>query len=199
MLQRAPYPPDDAFFRFSDLPGAVRLARGRVVLFPGDCLTTLDQWPANCVDAVVTDPPYHLQSIVKRFGSPTAAPAQFGTDGAYARMSRGFMGFLWDGGDIAFRPETWAAVMRVLKPGGHMVAFGGDRTYHRLACAIEDAGFEVRRTIVWAYGQGMPKSLDVGKAIDRAAGAVRKVARDIPATDAAQYHDGTGSDLKTGF
>ena len=103
------------------------------------------------------DPPYHLTSVVKRFGGPDAAPAQFGKDGAFQRASTGFMGKQWDGGDIAFRPETWAAVMRVLKPGGHLVAFSGTRTYHRMACAIEDAGFEIRDQLAWTYGQGFPK------------------------------------------
>jgi len=125
--------------------------------------------------ACVTDPPYHLTSIVKRFGSPTAAPAGFGTDGAFARASRGFMGKVWDGGDVAFRPETWAAVLRVLKPGAHLAAFSGTRTYHRMVCAIEDAGFEIRDQLAWVFGSGFPKSHDVSKAIDKAAGAEREV------------------------
>jgi site-specific DNA-methyltransferase (adenine-specific) len=110
------------------------------------------------VDSVVCDPPYHLTSIVKRFGSATAAPAQVGATGAYARASRGFMGQTWDGGDIAFQPEFWAEVLRVLKPGGHLVAFSGSRTYHRMAVAIEDAGFEIRDQLMWLYGSGFPKS-----------------------------------------
>jgi site-specific DNA-methyltransferase (adenine-specific) len=77
------------------------------------------------------------------------------------------MGKVWDGGDVAFRPETWAAVYRVLKPGAHLIAMGGTRTYHRLACAIEDAGFEIRDTVSWLYGCGFPKSHDVSKGIDR--------------------------------
>src|ERR1043165_8187967 len=104
----------------------------------------LKEFPDNHFDSVVSDPPYHLTSIVKRFGKKDSAPAQFGTNGAYARASRGFMGKEWDGGDIAFRPEFWAEVLRVLKPGGHMIAFSGSRTYHRMAVAIEDAGFEIR-------------------------------------------------------
>ena len=108
----------------------------------------------------MTDPPYHLVSVVKRFGADDAVPAQFGSDGAYARASRGFMGRTWDGGDVAFRAETWAAVYRVLKPGGYVLAFGGTRTYHRLACAIEDAGFDVRDMISWNFGSGFPKSRD---------------------------------------
>jgi site-specific DNA-methyltransferase (adenine-specific) len=91
----------------------------------------------------------------------------------HARMSRGFMGQTWDGGDLAFQPELWAEVLRVLKPGAHLVAFGGTRTYHRMACAIEDAGFEIRDQIGWTYGSGFPKSADVSKMIDKAAGAER--------------------------
>jgi DNA modification methylase len=93
------------------------------------------------------------------------------------------MGKQWDGGDIAFNPDTWRAVYRVLKPGAHLVAFGGTRTYHRMACAIEDAGFEIRDTILYLYGSGFPKSHDVSKGIDRAAGAEREVVGQYIAPD----------------
>lgn len=142
-------------------------------LFHADCRDALRMLPDNCVDSVVTDPPYHLTSIVKRFGKAGSAPAQFGRDGAFARASAGFMGKEWDGGDIAFQPELWAEVLRVLKPGGHIVAFGASRGYHRMACAIEDAGFEIRDSLMWVYGTGFPKSHDISKAIDKAAGAER--------------------------
>lgn len=105
----------------------------------GDCLDVLRAMPADSVDAVVTDPPYEL----------------------------GFMGKSWDASGIAFRADTWREVLRVLKPGGHLLAFAGSRTYHRIACAVEDAGFEIRDQIMWIYGSGFPKSLDVGKAIDK--------------------------------
>ena len=141
----------------------------------GDCLAILPTLDAESFHACVTDPPYHLTSIVKRFGGENAAPAQFGRDGAYARASAGFMGKTWDGGDIALRPETWVEVLRVLKPGAHLLAFGGTRTFHRMACAIEDAGFEIRDTVMWVYGSGFPKSHDVSKGIDKAAGAEREV------------------------
>lgn len=134
-----------------------------VQLLCGDCLDHMARLPENSVDSIVCDPPYHLTSIVKRFGKEGAAPAQFGTDGAFSRASRGFMGKEWDGGDIAFRPETWAAALRVLKPGGHLLAFSSTRTYHRMAVAIEDGGFEIRDQIGWLYGSGFPKSLDVSK------------------------------------
>jgi site-specific DNA-methyltransferase (adenine-specific) len=137
------------------------IAKG-ITLHPGDCLDVLAQLAEHSVDSCVTDPPYHLTSIVKRFGAENAAPAKAGKTGAYARASAGFMGKQWDGGDVAFRPETWAAVFRVLKPGGHLIAFSGTRTYHRMAVAIEDAGFEIRDQIGWAYGSGFPKSHNAG-------------------------------------
>jgi DNA modification methylase len=146
-----------------------------ITLHPGDCLDVLAAMADASVDSCVCDPPYHLTSIVKRFGAPDAAPAKEGKTGAYARASRGFMGKQWDGGDIAFRTDVWAHVLRVLKPGGHLLAFSGTRTYHRMTCAIEDAGFEIRDQIGWAYGSGFPKSHDVSKGIDRAAGAEREI------------------------
>lgn len=110
-----------------------------------DVLKTL----ADCsVDSVVCDPPYALVSIGKRFGKDGAAPAKSGKSGAYARASAGFMGQKWDTGETAFDPEFWAEVLRVLKPGAHLIAFSGTRTQHRQVCAIEDGGFEVRDTIL---------------------------------------------------
>jgi len=103
--------------------------------------------PDASVDAVVCDPPYEL----------------------------GFMGKSWDASGIAYDVEVWRQAFRVLKPGGHLLAFSGSRTYHRMTCAIEDAGFEIRDQIMWLYFSGFPKSLDVSKAIDRAAGAEREV------------------------
>lgn len=118
---------------------------GPVVLNHGDCVKVMRELPDASVDSVVTDPPYGL----------------------------GFLGREWD----AVPPgREWAeGCLRVLRPGGHLLAFGGTRTWHRLACAVEDAGFEVRDSIAWLYGTGFPKSLDVSKAIDRAAGAEREV------------------------
>lgn len=113
----------------------------------GDCLELMAQMPENSIDAIVTDPPYEL----------------------------GFMGKSWDASGIAFCPDTWKLAWRVLKPGGHMVAFGAPKNYHRLACAIEDAGFEIRDSLMWVFGSGFPKSLNISKAIDRAAGAEREV------------------------
>jgi len=144
---------------------------GRVTLHCGDSRDVLRTIPDASIHAVVTDPPYALVSIGKRFGKDGAAPAQFGRDGAYARASSGFMGKQWDTGEVAFAVEFWREVLRVLKPGGHVVAFSGTRTYHRMACAIEDAGFEIRDQLAWVYGTGFPKSHDVAKGIDKALGA----------------------------
>ena len=112
-----------------------------------DMLGYLDRLEHESFDACVTDPPYEL----------------------------GFMGKSWDSAGVSFRPETWEKVYRVLKPGAHLLAFGGTRTIHRIVVAIEDAGFEIRDCLMWVYGQGFPKSLDVSKAIDKAAGAEREV------------------------
>lgn len=123
----------------------------RVVLHEGDCRRTLAYLHEMGlrVDAVVCDPPYHLTSIVRRWGKDGCAPQKSGgPTGVYARASSGFMGQQWDGGDIAFRPAFWRLAWRLLKPGGHLVAFSADRTYHRMACAIEDAGFEVRHGLL---------------------------------------------------
>jgi site-specific DNA-methyltransferase (adenine-specific) len=145
-----------------------------ISLHHASCIDWLANYDGPLFDACVTDPPYHLTSIVKRFGGKNAAEAKVGATGAYARASKGFMGKEWDGGDIAFRPETWRAVYDALKPGAHLVAFSGTRTYHRMACAIEDAGFEIRDMLCWHYGSGFPKSHDVSKGIDKAAGAERE-------------------------
>jgi site-specific DNA-methyltransferase (adenine-specific) len=148
-----------------------------MLLLNGDCIEEMQKLIDDGVqvDSVVTDPPYHLTSIVKRFGKEDSAPAQFGTDGAYARASKGFMGKEWDGGDIAFRPETWELALKLLKPGGHLLAFSASRNYHRMAVAIEDAGFEIRDQMMWLYGSGFPKSLNIGKAIDKKQGNEREV------------------------
>lgn len=137
---------------------------GRVTLLAGDCREVIRSLADASIDSVVCDPPYALVSIVKRFGKAGSAEAK---GGVYQRSAAGFMGKTWDNGEAAFAAEFWAEVLRVLKPGGHVLAFSGTRTYHRLACAIEDAGFEIRDQIGWAYGSGFPKSHDVSKGIDK--------------------------------
>jgi site-specific DNA-methyltransferase (adenine-specific) len=134
---------------------------GRVQVHAGDCLDVMSGLDDNAFDSCVCDPPYHLTSIVKRFGGDTAAAAQFGTDGAFSRASRGFMNKVWDGGDIAFRVETWAKVYRALKPGAYVVAFSSSRTFGRMSVAIEDAGFITHPLVAWIFGTGFPKATRV--------------------------------------
>jgi DNA modification methylase len=120
---------------------------GDATIYQGNNLEILPTLPDNSVDSIVCDPPYEL----------------------------GFMGKSWDSSGIAYSVELWKECLRVLKPGGHLLAFGGTRTWHRLAVAIEDAGFEIRDNIAWLYGSGFPKSHNISKAIDKAAGAEREV------------------------
>lgn len=116
-------------------------------LYVGNSLDILPTLPDNSVDSIVTDPPYEIS----------------------------FMSRKWDATGIAYSVELWAECLRVLKPGGHLLSFGSPRTYHRMACAIEDVGFEIRDSIHWTHGAGFPKSLDVSKGIDKGAGAEREV------------------------
>ena len=134
-----------------------------MLLLNGDCIEEMQKLidDGKQVDSVVTDPPYHLTSIVERYGKEGSAPAK-DRDGLYQRQATGFMGKEWDGGDIAFRKETWELAYKLLKPGGHLLAFSASRNYHRMAVAIEDAGFEIRDQIMWLYGSGFPKSLNLG-------------------------------------
>lgn len=127
-----------------------------IKLLQGDCREVLATMEASSIDACVTDPPYHLTA--GKPGGTGVASLNLKSPAGRSRIGTGFMGKAWDGGDVAFQPETWAEVLRVLKPGAHLLAFGGTRTYHRLACAIEDAGFEVRDQLAWIFGSGFPKS-----------------------------------------
>lgn len=197
--------------------------KGKVALYPGDCREVMAGLAENSVDSCVTDPPYHLLSTVKRFAKSGGSDRIHNGDDQYGRLSRGFMGKSWDGGDVAFKPETWAAVLRVLKPGAYLVAFGAPKNSHRLACAIEDAGFEIRDTLMWLFGSGFPKSHSVSKGIDRTMGAEprivgSRVADDIrggnfvnqeskthviditePSSDEARLWSGWGTALKPAF
>jgi len=116
-------------------------------LYNMDCMEGMKLLDDNSIDSIVTDPPYEI----------------------------GFMGKKWDSTGIAYNVDLWKECLRVLKPGGHLLAFGGTRTYHRMTCAIEDAGFEIRDCIQWLYGSGFPKSMDISKAIDKKFGAEREV------------------------
>lgn len=161
-----------------------------MTLLLGDCLNSMKQLPDNSVDSIVTDPPYGLS----------------------------FMGKKWDYEVPSI--EIWKECLRVLKPGGHLLSFGGTRTFHRLVVNIEDAGFEIRDCIQWLYGSGFPKSTDVSKRIDKEAGAEREVTgtKDVgpdmrggnfgndegrmvanitaPSTDSAKQWQGWGTALK---
>ena len=139
-------------------------------LYHGKMEEVLKEIEENSIDSIITDPPYDLTSITKRFGSENASPCKEGVDGSFARLSKGFMGKTWDGTGIAFKKETWEECLRVLKPGGYLLAFGGTRTFHRMAVAIEDAGFEIRDVIMWLYGSGFPKSHSVALDIDKKLG-----------------------------
>lgn len=172
-------------------------------IIEGDSREVLTEFADNSIDSCVTDPPYALVSISKRFGAEGAAPAQYGKDGVYARASAGFMGKTWDTGKTAFDPAFWAEVLRVLKPGAHLLAFGGTRTYHRLACAIEDAGFEIRDCIYWHYGSGFPKSHNISKRLT-ADGAICSCSENVrylrQSVDAADpLSGGSEADLQQGM
>lgn len=164
-----------------------------IQLYNVDCREAMAGMAENSVDSVVTDPPYGLK----------------------------FMGKAWDHGIPGV--EFWQATLRVMKPGAYMLAFGGTRTFHRLVCAIEDAGFEIRDTIMWVYGSGFPKSLDVAKAIDKESGVEfdavpasgvgfmnaegaggynitkNQLVRRGESTDAAKQWQGWGTALKPSF
>ena len=172
--------------------GTRAISKGeQVKLINADCIEAMKAMPDNSVDSIVTDPPYEL----------------------------GFMGKSWDASGIAFNVEVWREALRVMKPGGHLIAFSGSRTYHRMAVAIEDSGFEIRDQIMWVYGSGFPKSHNVSKGIHKAAGAVREVIGETkkgaqtestgrygawgdgitptaPSTYAAKQWDGWGTALK---
>lgn len=139
-----------------------------ITLHPGDCLAFAKTLPDNCIDTILTDPPYGLN----------------------------FMGKEWDRGVPG--EVFWAEFLRVAKPGAHLMAFGGTRTWHRLACAIEDAGWEIRDTVAWVYGSGFPKSLDISKAIDKEAGAEREVVAKVRQKGGGTEHINRGN-LQQGF
>jgi site-specific DNA-methyltransferase (adenine-specific) len=147
-----------------------------ITIHQSDAVKWANEYDGPLFHALLCDPPYHLTSIVKRFGKEGSAPAQFGTDGAFSRASKGFMGQTWDGGDVAFQPETWSAFMKVLHPGAFGMAFASSRGWHRLAVAIEDAGFVIHPTIFgWLYGSGFPKATRIDTQIDRDSGMDQKI------------------------
>ena len=205
---------------------------GQVSLYLGDCLDVLAELPDDSIDSIVTDPPYGLEFMGREWDTfkPSSARIRERIDGrtnpaegkSVTRTPEAYVA----GAAFGEWCEAWAReCLRVLKPGGYLAAFGGTRTYHRLACGIENAGFEIRDSLHWLYGSGFPKSMDVSKAIDKAAGAEREVesiakrstgsatydkrpsrpgglypsdeyAITAPATEAAKQWDGWGTALK---
>ena len=131
----------------------------RIKLHNGDCLEVMKTFPDNCIDSIVTDPPYGIS----------------------------FMGKKWDY-DVP-SVEIWQEALRVLKPGGHILCACGTRTQHRMAVNLEDAGFEIRDIVAWVYGSGFPKSMNIGKAVDKLQGNERKT---------FLRNDGKGSDSGSG-
>ena len=127
-------------------------------LLHGDVLSFARHYKGEPFHALLCDAPYHLTSITERFGKEGSAEAQYGKDGAFQRASKGFMGKSWDGTFISFQPETWEALGNLLYPGAFGMTFGGSRTAHRMAVAIEDAGFIIHPMIGWVYGSGFPKA-----------------------------------------
>lgn len=160
------------------------------MILQGDSREVLKTFPDNHFHAIITDPPYALTNRVidgarcscgwegtgnKRFlkGSCPKCGKEIIRERLY--RGNGFMGKSWDNGEVAFDWHFWAECLRVLRPGGYLLSFGGSRTYHRMACAIEDAGFEIRDCINWVYGSGFPKSLSIDKAFDKDNEAEREV------------------------
>lgn len=188
-------------------------------LLHGDCLDVLKTLDDCSIDAIVTDPPYGLSDH-----KPTdvmACLSAWLAGEPYLTKKRGFMGKTWD--SWVPGPEVWRECFRVLKPGGHILAFAGSRTHDLMSIALRLAGFECRDTVMWVYGSGFPKSLDVSKAIDKAAGAEREVVGETrtgivggrafesiteadkyrsitaPATEAAKQWEGWGTALKPAY
>ena len=171
------------------------MSQQEYVLLQGDCLEVMKTWPDNCIDSIITDPPYGLN----------------------------FLGKKWDYDVPAV--EVWVECLRVLKPGGTLLCFAGSRTSHRMACNIEDAGFLLFDTIIWLYGSGFPKSTNISKQIDKRAGVEREIVSTekkathkkgtsyqwascndtgichttAPATPEAKQWDGWGTHLKPAF
>ena len=162
----------------------------RVLL--GDCIHLLERFQDEVFTAVVTDPPYGINFMGKTWDN-IEVPGGVASTGSGIDFKAGATGRAHSHGLAGHRPQAfqawctaWATeVLRVCKPGAHLLAFGGTRTFHRLTCAIENAGFEIRDCLMWLYGSGLPKSLDISKAADNVAGA-----------ELARRWDGWGTSLK---
>lgn len=209
----------------TDAPApSVYFAAAGSTVWHADCIEAMSLLDAESVDSIVTDPPYGLSEL-KPAMVVKALEAWISGDRSHVPDARGFMGKAWDA--FVPPPAVWDECMRVLKPGGHLLAFAGSRTFDLMGLSIRLAGFEIRDSIAWLYGSGFPKSLDVSKAIDKAAGAEREVVKEgtrganrpyvsgqsqgksyrfggdasttAPATDAARDWDGWGTALKPAF
>ena len=146
-------------------------ANGAVV-YNGDCLEVLRGLEDNSVDSIVTDPPYGLSNTDPEHVAETLTKWATG-ERDFTPVGKGFMGKAWDA--FVPPPAVWDECFRVLKPGGHMLVFAGSRTQDLMGLSVRMAGFEIRDGIAWIYGSGFPKSMDISKAIDKAAGAEREV------------------------
>ena len=161
-------------------------------VFNSDCLEWLRQQPDNSIDSIVTDPPYGLSNTKPAQVADVLAAWVTGDTEAVPAKRGGFMGKDWD--SFVPPPAVWEECMRVLKPGGHMAVFAGARTQDLMGLSIRLAGFEIRDTLGWVYGSGMPKSHNISKAIDKAAGAEREV---VGTRDTRKGNGGTGHDFLT--
>jgi len=152
----------------------MNIERPKYQIFRGDNRETLKRLPDASIDAVITDPPYEI---------------------ALGHVKS------WDSSGIAHDPELWSQILRVLKPGGHLVAFSATRTYHRLAVSIEDAGFELRDMISWIYSQGFPKSQNIALSIDKQEGLIKQRGKGAlkHMTNQARPKSEDGADLQTGL
>ena len=148
-------------------------------LYHGDCLEELKKIPDNSVDSIVTDPPYGLSNTKPAQVADVLRSWISGDTNVVPAKRGGFMGKDWD--SFVPPPAVWEECYRVLKPGGHMAVFAGTRTQDLMGLSIRLAGFEIREQLNWIYGTGFPKSMDVSKAIDKAAGAEREVLSERPA------------------
>ena len=161
----------------------------KAIIYSGDCLAAMKELPDNSIDAIVTDPPYGLSNIDEKVFTNALLKWVAGQRD-FTPAGKGFMGKTWDA--FVPPPAVWDECFRVLKPGGHILVFAGSRTIDLMGVSVRMAGFEIRDSLAWIYGQGFPKSLDISKAIDKAAGAEREVIGSRPLT-------GNGKTMKSGF
>jgi len=165
-------------------------------LHESELLQWLKNHEGEQFSAILCDPPYHLTSITERFGKAGSAPAK---GGVYNRSAKGFMSQTWDGGDISFQPSTWAAIKKVLYPGAFGMAFAGSRGWHRMACAIEDAGMILHPTIFcWNYSTGFPKATRIDLSINKKERGCPQGTLDPESPNTGKYKGGCSPDNEDG-